>query len=205
MIRKNIGSCVGNGIVEAFRATLRKNNQPDYDLSRLFAYWISRQDKYNDTGASIRDAFKAVNKLGICSEQTWPYITSKFAQTPSITAFGEALEHQSITYERIYPVTKEAIMDAIYRGFPVVYGKLLYESFMSDRVAKTGIVSKPRTCWEDMMGGHCMVIFDYDKDGTIELNSWGRKWGMDGICHVPWDYVLNGKLCSDFWVFYKTE
>lgn len=203
----DIGSCVGNGVVEAFRRTVHVNKMADANLSRLFAYYISRdeEEKNSDSGASIRNAFKAVNKWGICHEETWPYIPSKYAVTPPETAFAEAMEHQSIRYERIYPVTKEAIMDAVSRGFPVVYGKILYESFMSSAVAKTGIVPKPRTCREDKIGGHCMVIFDYDEAGTVELNSWGRNWGLDGTCHVPWEYVLNCKLCQDFWVFYETE
>jgi C1A family cysteine protease len=199
-----IGSCVANGVVTGFRRSLQMNKQPDFDASRLFTYWIARDDKNNDTGASIRDAFKAINKYGICSEMLWPYIPVKFASMPISKAFKEAEDHQAITYERIYPVTKEAIQDAVSRGFVVVYGKMLYESFMSAKVAKTGGVSVPSKC-EDEIGGHCMTIFDYDKEGTIELNSWGKDWGIDGTCHVPWKYVLDSKLCSDFWVLYKTE
>jgi C1A family cysteine protease len=203
--QRNIGSCVGHGVVEAFRRVLQVNHMPDWNPSRLFAYWIARDDKDNDTGASIRDAFKAINEYGLCSENSWPYKTELYADKPSEKAFREALEHQAIRYERIYPVTKEAIMDAVSQGFPVVYGKQLYESFMSDRVAKIGIVPAPRTCREKLVGGHCMVIFDYDEFGTIELNSWGDTWGYDGTCVVPWDYVLNSKLTHDFWVLYKTE
>jgi hypothetical protein len=201
----NIGSCVGNGISEAYRRILQVNKLPDFDPSRLFAYWISRVDKKEDSGASIRDAFKAVNIYGICHEILWPYVPSKFADLPPDRAFMDAINHQAIKYERIFPVTKDAIRDAVSNGFPVVYGKLLYESFMSDFVARTGIVPLPRTCREGMVGGHCMVIMDYDEQGTIELNSWGRDWGNDGTAHVPWEYVLNPKLCSDFWVFYNVE
>ena len=198
----NIGSCVANGICYAFRRVLQVNAMPDFDVSRLFAYYNARQDKQNDTGASIRDGFKAVNKFGICSEKKWPYITHQFAITPFPDSYTEALAHQSITYERIYPVTKEAIMDIIARGLPVVYGKMLFESFMTEEVARTGKVPMPRRC-ESEVGGHCMTIFDYNEKYTIELNSWGGDWGQTGVCEVPWDYVL--KHGSDFWTFYLTE
>ncbi len=199
-----LGSCVGHGIVEAFRYVLKTNNQPDFAASRLFAYYIARDDKNNDTGASIRDGFKAVNKYGLCSEKTVPYCIKKFAIKPSDDAFKEASDHQSIRYERL-PQTKEAIKDAIHRGYPVVYGKLIYDSFMSEDVATSGLVPTPNTEDETLHGGHCMVIFDYDKDGTIELNSWGGSWGTGGTCHVPWEYVLDSKLCMDFWTFYVLE
>jgi len=200
----DIGSCVGHGITEAFRRVLQVNKQPDFAPSRLFAYWIAREDKYNDTGASIRDAFKAMNKYGLCSEITYPYITSLFAATPSDAAFKEALDHQSIRYERL-PRTKEAIMDAVSQGFPVVYGKLIYESFMSRKTADTGIVPIPKVKCEANYGGHCMCIFDYDEKYTIELNSWGVDWGQGGACKVPWEYVLDPNLCFDFWVLYLSE
>lgn len=199
-----LGSCVGHGVVEAYRYVLKTNNQSDFLASRLFAYYIAREDKDNDTGASIRDAFKAVNKYGLCSEKTIPYCIKKFASKPSDEAFKEALDHQSIRYERL-PHTKEAIKDAVSRGYPVVYGKLIYDSFMSDEVARTGIIPLPDKTREQMHGGHCMVIFDYDKDGVIELNSWGSGWGMCGTCHVPWEFVLDRTLCMDFWTFYIVE
>ena len=200
----SLGSCVGHSITETFCRVLQVNNQPDFEPSRLFAYYIARRDKNNDSGASIRDAFKAINKQGLCSEKTYPYKTCKFAQKPSDEAYREALDHQSIRYERL-PQIKEVIMDAVSKGYPVVYGKSLHESFMSDKTAKTGIVPFPDMKKERCYGGHAMVIFDYDQDYTIELNSWGKDWGQNGSCQVPWEYVLDPQLTFDFWVLYTTE
>ncbi len=56
------------------------------------------------------------------------------------------------------PHTKEAIKDAVSRGYPVVYGKLIYDSFMSDEVARTGIIPLPDKTHEQM----CM-------EGTVWL------------------------------------
>ena len=202
----NLGSCTANAALYAFRRVLQINSQPDFEASRLFAYYNARTDdsKTEDSGASIRDVIKGLAKYGVCSEAQWPYLINKFAERPTPVAFLEALDHQAIKYERL-PQTKEAIMDAVWRGFPVVYGKLLYESFMTEEVARTGVVPYPKTCWESQMGGHAMLIFDYEKDYTIEPNSWGAGWGIDGICKVPWKYVLNPKLAFDFWVIYITE
>jgi len=200
----SIGSCVGHGVVEAFRRVLQVNGQPDFEASRLFAYYIARRDKKNDTGASIRDAFKAINDLGLCSEKTIPYCTHRFARPPSLEALAEAQDHQAIRYEKL-PHTKWAIMDAVSQGFPVVYGKLIYDSFMTEVVAGSGMIPVPNVETESCHGGHCMVIFDYDENGTVELNSWGKSWGKDGVCNVPWKYVLDSNLCMDFWVLYLSE
>jgi hypothetical protein len=203
----NLGACVGHGIVAGFRRSLQVNGQPDFAPSRRFAYYIARPDdeKGVDSGAQIRDGFKAVNKFGLCSEDLWAYIIEKFAECPTKEAFNEALKHKSIVYERIYPVTKEAIMDALFHGFPVVYGMRLFESFMSKEVARTGIVPMPKK-WEQEVGSHCKAMFDYDNTRNVvnELNSWGPEWGKNGTCDIPWEYILS-KYSSDFWVFYKTE
>jgi C1A family cysteine protease len=196
----NLGSCVGHGVSEAYRAILFNLKKPDFEPSRLFAYYIARNNKKRDTGASIREAFKAVNKYGLCGEITWPY-SKLFNQKPTKEAFKEALNHQSIKYERL-PQSKLAIMDAITNGNVVVYGKQIFDSFM---IPKDGNVPYPDVKTEPYHGGHCMVIFDYDENGTVELNSWGSAWGRGGTCNVPWRYVLDPNLCSDFWVFYLVE
>lgn len=200
----NMGSCCAFGVVEAFRRVLQVNQMPDWDGSPLFSYYTLRTDKNRDCGGQIRDAFKAMNLHGICAEKTWPYLLKMLKDLPSPEAFFEALDHQSITYERIYPATKDAIMDAISQGFPIVYGKDLFSSFESEFTRISGIVEMPKKC-ESMIGGHCMVIFDYDELGTVELNSWGGDWGHEGTAHFPWEYVLTEKWCNDFWVLYKSE
>jgi len=202
----DIGSCTGNGGVAGFVEALLRNNMPIFEPSRLFAYYNARTEdcKHEDSGASIRDVIKGLNKYGVCEEKTWPYVTSKFATKPSPEAFTEAEKHQTKEYYRIYPVTKEAIMDAIYNGYAIVYGQILYKSFMSEGVAWTGVVPYPK-CWEDEVGGHCKCILDYEKEGVFELNSWGKEWGSDGGCLIPWKYVLDSKKSFDFWVIKTTE
>lgn len=203
----HLGSCVGNAVSAGFIMSLITNKQVPYNPSRLFAYFNAREDdqKGEDAGASIRNGIKGVVTFGLCHEETWPYNISKFTVTPPLEAYQEGQDHQAITYERIYPVTKEAIMDAVHQGYAVVYGKRLFESFLSDAVKETGIIPVPKTCWEDEVGGHAMVILDYERDNTIELNSWGDSWGFNGACRVPWKYVLDPKLCFDFWVIYQAE
>lgn len=204
--QEDIGSCTGNGGMGGFVQALLRNNMPVFEPSRLYAYYNARTPdcKQEDSGASIRDLIKGLNKYGVCKEETWPYITSKYAVEPSNEAYMEAADHQILDYYRIYPVTKEAIMDAIYNGYAIVYGQILYESFMDEGVARTGIVPNPK-CWEDEIGGHCKCAMDYEPEGVFELNSWGREWGWDGGCLIPWKYILDKNKSFDLWVIKLTE
>ncbi len=85
-------------------------------------------------------------------------------------------------------------------GYPFVFGISVYDSFESDEVAKTGIVPIPSPT-EQMLGGHCIVAVGYD-DATQRFtirNSWGTEWGDYGHCYLPYEYLTNGNLASDFW------
>ena len=79
--------------------------------------------------------------------------------------------------------------------------KRVYESFESPQVAKTGIVPMP-TQDESCLGGHCMAIVGYDnsKKAFKVRNSWGESWGLQGYCWIPYEYLTNVSLASDFWV-----
>ena len=67
-------------------------------------------------------------------------------------------------------------------------------------MAKTGIVPLPDTTFEQLEGGHCisMVGFDDVLQCFYCANSWGVKWGQKGYFTLPYAYVLNPELASDF-------
>ena len=85
-------------------------------------------------------------------------------------------------------------------GYPFVFGFTVYESFESQSVADTGVVPMPGS-GEAVLGGHCVVAVGYDdsKRQFIIRNSWGTGWGLNGYCLMPYEYLLNPRLASDFW------
>ncbi|MDA7573761.1 hypothetical protein N8751_00605 [bacterium] len=36
-------------------------------------------------------------------------------------------------------------------------------------------------------------------------NSWGVNWGDQGYFYMPYKYMTNKNLCSDFWVVKKVR
>jgi len=205
----NIGSCVSN----AFAQYILISTSSNIFISRLFHYYCARLlssppglSNLEDTGLYIRDACKTISKVGACKESLWGYNTSKFSIMPPISTFQypQCRFFKKYTYTFIDMTTPTALLTNI-KGYlttkklPVLFGFTVYSSFFT--VGGTGMVPMPNTSGsENIEGGHCMLIIGFN-DTTrrfICVNSWGSSWGDGGYCYIPYDYLLNASLASDF-------
>jgi len=199
----NLGSCVSNAIANALRFCLVKNKKLAFTPSRLFIYYNGRVIEgtvKEDSGLYCRDGCKSVAIYGTCDEKKWPYIISQFKTKPTAPCFLEAKSHTLRSYFKVQH-NATALKTALAEGFPIVCGVLVYESFLSNKVSKTGVIPQPNTRTEDLLGGHCILIIGYDDRNQIFYgqNSWGTGWGDKGFFTIPASYILNPSLASDFW------
>lgn len=203
----NLGSCVWNAVSYAFLWCLARQSDVIFQPSRLFGYYNTRKMEGTvgeDAGCMIRDAFKTLRRDGVCDEKRWPYKIENFATKPPKRRYEEALDSQSLAYNRV-SIDPLDIMSAICEGFPVVIGLALYESFESEKVAKTGQVPMPKRN-ERMVGGHAVTVIGFDRRAQrFELaNSWGNGWGDNGFFTIPFGYVSED-LAADAWVLRLVE
>lgn len=202
----SLGSCTGNAGVGAMTyAEVRQKIEPVVMLSRLFCYYNSRDDKDNDTGATIRDTIKAINRYGLPPEETWPYDIDRFTVKPSKDAYEQASHRQALHYARV-PQTLDAFKSVLADGHPIVIGFSVYESFEADETTRTGNADLPGP-GESLLGGHAVVVCGYD-DSTERFhlrNSWGEGWGDRGYFTLPYEYLMNPDLAEDFWVITLME
>lgn len=198
-----LGSCTANAIAAAFQFDELKQKAPNVAVpSRLFIYYGERSIEgtvNTDSGAQIRDGIKVVAKQGVCPETEWPYDIQKFSQKPPQQCFTDAKKYTALTYQRLIQ-DQNTMKGCIAEGFPFVFGITVYESMMTDDVAKTGIVPMPTT-QEKVVGGHAILAVGFD-DKTQRFkfrNSWGTTWGDKGYGYLPYAYLTDHNLASDFW------
>jgi C1A family cysteine protease len=198
-----LGSCTGNAIAGAVQFDREKQNlKPDFVPSRLFIYYGERVIEgtvNSDAGAQIRDGIKVVAKQGVPPETDWPYDITKFADKPPPKAFTDALKDLAVSYSRVAQNLGQ-MKGCLASGFPFVFGFTVYDSFESQQVAQTGVVPMPAS-GESVLGGHAVVAVGFD-DGQqrfIVRNSWGTGWGMHGYFTMPYAYLTDRGLASDFW------
>lgn len=215
-----LGSCTANawaGILEFNENKYPPSNSFRYnELSRLFIYYNEREIEgtvNEDSGAQLRDGAKAIANLGVCSEPVWPYDISKFALKPLPQAYSEALPNHIHSYYNLDgrnpKQTLVNLKTCIASGEPFVFGFTVYDSFMTDQMANTGVMQMPNLKTESVQGGHAVMAVGYNdaEQRFLVRNSWGPNWGLKGTnagyFTMPYDFIQNSNLASDFWTVVK--
>ena len=201
--QKSLNSCSANAIAAAIRFDhLRRGTRGALNPSRLFLYFNERSiegavDK--NVAVSLRDGYKSLARVGVCSEEHWPYRVRHFAHHPPRTCYDHAAAHRAIEYLRLKQDLTH-MRDCLASGYPFTAGISIYPSFKTERVKRTGNVPMPKR-GETMLGGHAVLVVGYDDRvrRVIVQNSWGRTWGAGGYCSIPYDFILHGDHAWDLW------
>ena len=194
-----LGSCTANAL-----CGLVQYVNPSFTPSRLFLYYCERVldgDIYDDAGSTISQGVNALIRYGICPESDCPYVINNFATRPSVKAFTDAKAHTAAKYSHIRQ-DLSSMKATIASGIPFAFGFLVYSSFESQRVARTGIVPYPNIRTERILGGHAVVACGYDdsRQAFLVRNSWGTSWGIGGYCWMPYKIFTDPNMTTDLWV-----
>lgn len=211
----NLGACVVNTFAGITQSLI--GSTP----SRLYLYFNARvatgNSSTDDTGLDLSDSLPFIKSYGLPPESLWNYSNlSKFRVLPPLSVYkSSSITTKSLVYTLISQ-TDVAIMNAIYAKEPIMFGFNVYQSFMTNNVAKTGIIPVPDTKKEQSQGGHCVSIVGWTVYQKIQYyiirNSWGTDWGNTGtityqpnngknggFAYIPKSYVLNPSLAYEFY------
>lgn len=207
----SLGSCTANAIAGAFEYDQKKQELEDFMPSRLFIYFNERAIEGTvdqDSGASIRDGMKVLNKLGVCPEKDCPYQVEYFNIKPAESAYIDAQKHKSLSYKRIRPNVRD-FRTCLHFGFPIIFGFSVPESFESSGISTTGVMKMPDPN-EKVLGGHAVLACGYDDNKEIDgekgfvlvRNSWSSDWGQGGYFWMPYSFI-NATTCDDCWILQR--
>ena len=129
----------------------------------------------------------------------WPYKINKFAIAPPQQCYINARRFKADEVQNIRQ-DMNSMCTSLANGFPFVVGFMVYNSFESNSVARTGMVPMP-TPADRPLGGHAVLVCGYDDTRQLWIvrNSWGASWGDKGYFYLPYDYLTNPDLSSDLW------
>ncbi len=193
-----LGSCTANAIARLVEAERLKQALPQFTPSRLFIYWNERDMEGTvgqDSGAMIRDGIKSVAGIGAPPETDWPYDTSQFTAKPPDGAYSDAKLDRALNYYRLHQ-TLRYLKGNLAVGYRFAFGFSVYTNFMD--IGADGLMPEPSGSVE---GGHAVVCEGYDDPSGrfIVANSWSDQWGDKGYFYMPYEFLTDPQLCSDFW------
>jgi hypothetical protein len=150
-----------------------------------------------DKGSTMTGNIRALQELGACTEETWPYQPNLVNKEPSAAAFEEAERFRLEEADRV-PISLRAMKHCLAEGFPFAFGLVLFKSF--DRAGRAGVVPAPGRAetGREAHGCHAMLAVGYsDQDEVFVVrNSWGPRWGDKGYCYIPYAYMTRPPPCA---------
>jgi C1A family cysteine protease len=195
-------SCVAHAVASVMEYLRRAQGRQAFTPSRLFIYYCARayeNETALDNGTEIRDAIKAVVKIGAPPESDWPFFPHLVTKRPTKVAYANAAKDLVIRYAPV-PQEIEHIRSCLRHKIPVVFGSSTFANWATRSVDQTGVVPMPGPN-DEPDGGHAMVIVGHQVEQRrfIIANSWSRQWGDQGFGYMPEDYILDTDLTSDLW------
>ncbi len=188
----SLESSTANAVCIAFKQ-IEMNKE--FIPSRLFLY-------YNNKNGSIRDTLKSLATTGICSEKVYPYTRKR---RPEHVHYVHAYFHKDIQYSRIYQIADQIEKCIAIDKYFIIFGIQIYDYWF--HVKNDGKIRMPYSN-DKPIKPHTLVICGFNKIKNrkyfIVQNSWGRNWGDNGFCYIPYNYILDRKLAWDFWVIFQS-
>lgn len=204
----NSGSCTSQVVSAALMCAQRRRGPragvPFVRPSTMYNYYFARalegaiqeRQDVSDTGTSLRSAMDAA-KLGMASEQVYPFNTADVNRRPPAKAQTDALKRSVVEWVTLEPSLTN-IRAALASGVAVLMAFAVTEAMDNWFVSETaqrqsaylltafllGITDKP-------VGAHSVLLVGYDDDylgrgALLARNSWGHNWGQDG--HFWFEY-----------------
>lgn len=201
-------SCTGHAASSLYRYMLGKLGKPDFQPSRLFIYYYGRRVprlnwETEDMGAMPRDVMQTMISNGVLDETFWPFSPDPINvnMAPPAGLLSKAKANRVIEGKYVRMKADDNLYHLKYslaQKLPFLVGIDVYSSFYD--TVKDGFVPMPRTN-ETFEGGHLMYCTGYS-DGLQRFicpNSWGQSEGDKGVFYLPYAYIANRGLASDFW------
>lgn len=180
-----VGSCVAHACSSVVEYHNKVQEKTDTVFSTEFIYGYRPIGYYIGEGMYVRNALKTLQKVGDCPlallkgnhkcSDAMKAVEEKFDELKEA-----AYPNRISTYARVKTV--EEIKQALMNYGPVVVSMPWYKDYK----LKNGVYTYPEK--PEKSGGHCVIIYGWDRRGWLVQNSWGKYWGQSGCFVVPFDF-----------------
>ncbi|WP_286674830.1 MULTISPECIES: N-acetylmuramoyl-L-alanine amidase [unclassified Clostridium] len=201
--QKETGTCAFQSISAVIETI---NNIDDYVSDGFLNAMRDENDCQLGTGAVTREIMKLACNIGTIPKKDFPNLEDY----PEISDSFDKLNNKKELIDKakllkclgFTRVNVEDIPRYIFKERkPIIITTRLYDSFYRvHRPSTDGVVEYPST--GERCGNHAMGGFGFKKikgDYHVDtLNSWGKKWALNGHCYIN---LKDDKLINEVWAF----
>lgn len=189
------GTCVAHALVNGLMGHMQRLSPcPDAPYDRI----LSVRDAYEGArriepvfgeGSHPRAALKYAHKTGICLEQDWPYIP-KQRLSESQNAKKTRQQNKIQSYFRVNNTIDDIKATLQNQGVLLIVVPV-YRQFYSPDSRGVVVIDEAQMRHGQIDGYHAVCIVGWnDNLGWKIRNSWGKEWGVDGHCYIPFNYPI---------------
>lgn len=202
----NQASCVSFSLVSIIEYYLNSRlNKKDF--SESFLYYNARaitNETEKDEGVAIEYALQSLKENGVCVEELCPYDEKTYNRKPSEDAYKDANSRRINGAQKVNNCIND-IKCALSEGSPIIGSFRVFKSLEHNT---DGFVLLPTD--EELTESpkyHAMVICGYNDANKyfIVRNSWGKKFGHNGYCYIPYSYVRDSNLTRGLYLVKMDE
>jgi hypothetical protein len=179
------GSCVGASGVQVMQMSIKRQIGKDVSLSIGSLY--GQINGGRDAGASLGDAYVALQKVGCCTTAT--IADSDWRKARSSTAWKDEAANYRLD-EGVLCQSVEEFLTWLQLGFIGQMGLSANSSFNPD---SKGFVPGSRGSINHALVACGMLKDDKGRWWVEGVNSWG-DWALNGIFYYPVDYLPKDEL-----------
>jgi hypothetical protein len=190
------GSCVAWSSVYAARTIVEaaSTGQPGNQTAYSPAFVYNQIGLDGCQGSYIQKAMEFMMSKGVVKFNSFPYDPNDCSRGPNNSQLAEAAQNRMHGFTRLTDdagvsgINVRAVKEHLAKDAPVVIGMMVGGSFMQDMIGKDLWTPTASDRQQAGFGGHAMCVIGYDdrKQAFQLMNSWGPRWGNNGIAWVKY-------------------
>ena len=185
----SVNSCVACSLKTIIEWHSRRQGDDSRPMSIGYIYGNRENSTHTGEGMYTREAIGSIVTYGDCAKEDFP----ENVEVPRVIELFKSRVVQLIDVAYPNRITSYAVLTsdkatkaALMQNGPVVmamewFGDITFDKYY---IMHTSCKHSFKN------GGHCMVIYGWNKDGWLVQNSWGKDWQNEGRCIIPFDVSI---------------
>lgn len=187
--QQQYNACSGFGTAGMLNSYFKRLTDLDYTFSPWWIWHYARKlrnAEIKNDGVYVRDIFKTILKEGVIERYSWEP-KNKILDAPTYVPEWQRIFFKK--FERLHVDTLENLNKNFttyicQEELPIGVMIAIQDKAIVEASYDGELLFEPN---DTIVGYHWLYCDGYNQNGITLVNSWGKDWGYNGTCFVPWE------------------